>query len=428
MPIAVAASSSGWAAGRPAAERMPPSRDDSVGGFRRIGIVAWSLLGTLLLLGAIGWVLARFSFLLPAVVLALAVTFVLNPVVTWLENRGLARWMGSCLSYLAVTGALTLIGFLLIPSLAEQGRELADDFPTIYDDLVADVEGFADRVGLTVDLPDYDELRDRISEQQGDFFDEQWGRISEITLGILETALLLVLGPVIAFYLLLDLPSVRRRFFRLVPISYRDEVAHLGRLLGGAVGGFLRGQVLVALIVGVMTSVGFLLIGLPFWLLIGLIAGFLNIIPFVGPWVGGALGVGVALATRDVETAVYAGLVALVVQQIDNHFVSPTVLRATVKIHPGVIILGLIAGGSLFGFWGLVLVVPVMATTKIVIGHFWRTRVLGEPWQETEDLVTIDAPPDTLLSRVLRRTRELRDRPDLPGEGPDDSGGATPGG
>jgi predicted PurR-regulated permease PerM len=400
---------------------------DTVGGFRKAGIVVWSLLGTLLLLGAVGWVLVRFAFLLPAVVLALVVTFVLNPVVSWLQQRGMARWMGSCLSYLVLAGLLTLVGFLVIPSMAEQGRQLADDFPAIYDDLVTDLENFGDRIGLEIDLPSYDELRERIEEQQDGFFEDQMGRITEITLGVLETLLLVIVGPVIAFYLLLDLPSVRRSFMSLVPDRQRAEVAYVGRELGRAVGGFLRGQVLVAMIVGVMTSVGFLAIDLPFWLLIGMIAGFLNIIPFVGPWVGGALGVGVALATRDPQTALWAGLVALVVQQIDNHFVSPTVLRVTVRIHPGLIILGLIAGGSLFGFWGLVLAVPVMAATKIVTGHYWRTRVLGESWEEaTEAIIAEGEPPRTLLNRMLHRSGEDVAVPQRPeGEAPDEASGET---
>jgi predicted PurR-regulated permease PerM len=400
---------------------------DTVGGFRKAGIVVWSLLGTLLLLGAVGWVLVRFAFLLPAVVLALVVTFVLNPVVSWLQQRGMARWMGSCLSYLVLAGLLTLVGFLVIPSMAEQGRQLADDFPAIYDDLVTDLENFGDRIGLEIDLPSYDELRERIEEQQDGFFEDQMGRITEITLGVLETLLLVIVGPVIAFYLLLDLPSVRRSFMSLVPDRQRAEVAYVGRELGRAVGGFLRGQVLVAMIVGVMTSVGFLAIDLPFWLLIGMIAGFLNIIPFVGPWVGGALGVGVALATRDPQTALWAGLVALVVQQIDNHFVSPAVLRVTVRIHPGLIILGLIAGGSLFGFWGLVLAVPVMAATKIVTGHYWRTRVLGESWEEaTEAIIAEGEPPRTLLNRMLHRSGEDVAVPQRPeGEAPDEASGET---
>jgi len=153
-----------------------------------------------------------------------------------------------------------------------------------------------------------------------------------------------------------------------------------------------------------MTSFGFWLVGLPFWLLIGMIAGLLNIIPFVGPWVGGTLGVLVALATTDLQTALWTGLVALIVQQIDNHFVSPTVLRATVRLHPALIILGLIAGASLGGFWGVVLTVPLMATVKIITGHFWRTRVLDQSWEEASEDVFVDySTEETILGRIRAR-------------------------
>jgi predicted PurR-regulated permease PerM len=172
--------------------------------------------------------------------------------------------------------------------------------------------------------------------------------------------------------------------------------------LSHAVGGFLRGQLVVALIVGLMTSFGFWIIGLDFWLLIGMIAGFLNIIPFVGPWVGGGLGVLVGLATADAGTAVAAAIVAALVQQIDNHFISPTVLRVTVRLHPATIILALLIGGTLGGLLGVLLAVPVVAAIKIVIGHFWRTRVLGQTWEEvTEALIEDHRTTETFI--VKRR-------------------------
>jgi predicted PurR-regulated permease PerM len=380
-----------------------PLRSADGGGLRRLGAGSWNLLGALLLIGAILWILSQIAFLLPAVVLALATIYILNPVVSRLQERGVARWIGSCLAYLGVLGLLTLVGFLVIPSIAEQGAELADNFPTIYDDLVADLESFADNIGLSLDLPDYEQLQEDFSEGQDSFLEDRLGQITDITLGVLETLLLIVLAPVIAFYVLLDLPTQRSNTRHLIPERYRAELAHLVHQLGTAVGGFLRGQLFVAIIVGVMTSFGFWLIDLPFWLLIGMIAGFLNIIPFVGPWVGGFLGVAIALATRDLQVAVWAGLVALTVQQIDNHFVSPTVLRATVRIHPAAIILGLIAGASLGGFWGVLLAVPLMASFKIVVGHYWRTRVLGETWEQASEALIVEHPTgETLISRIRR--------------------------
>jgi predicted PurR-regulated permease PerM len=379
---------------------------ESESGLRRLGIAAWSILGTILLLAALIWLLARVWVIVPPIVFAIAIIYVLNPVVNRLAEHGVARWLGSCLSYAVLAGVLTLVGFLAIPSIANQAAELADDFPMIYDDIVTDLEGFAADIGLDdVDLPDFEHLQDEISE--GGFFSDQLRRITEVTLGVIETILLLTLAPVIAFYVLLDLPTMRRKAVELIPPGRRAEISHVGGELGTAVGGFLRGQLLVALIVGVMTSVGFWIVGLPFWLLIGMIAGFLNIIPFVGPWVGGILGVLVALATRDLQTALWAGLVALVVQQVDNHFVSPTVLRATVRLHPAAIVLGLVAGAAIGGFWGVLLTVPVMASVKIIAGHYWRTRVLGQTWEEAEEaLIDLDPQPDTFITRLIEGDEE----------------------
>jgi predicted PurR-regulated permease PerM len=382
---------------------------------RSLGTLAWSLLGTFLLLAAFVWVITKVWIIVPPLVIAIAIVYVLNPVVSKLQQKGIARWLGSCLSYLGLMGVFTLIGFLVFPSIADQARELADNFPAIYDDLAVDLETFAGTLGFdSLDVPDYEELRERFTDGQGSFFADQFERITDLTLDVLEAVFLLLLAPVVAFYLLIDLPSVRAKTMALIPEMRRGEIAHVGRQLGTAVGGFLRGQLVVALIVGVMTSFGFWLVDLPFWLLIGMIAGFLNIIPFVGPWVGGTLGVLVALATRDLQTAAWTGLVALIVQQVDNHFVSPTVLRATVRLHPALIILGLILGAALGGFWGVVLAVPVMASVKIVAGHYWRTRALGESWEEASEAMIIEHPaPESILGR-RRSSGEVSDDSETP--------------
>jgi predicted PurR-regulated permease PerM len=201
--------------------------------------------------------------------------------------------------------------------------------------------------------------------------------------------------------------------------------------------------VLVALIVGVMMSFGFWVIDLDFWLIIGMIGGFLNIIPFVGPWVGGALGVAVGFVTASPTTAFWAGVVAVVVQQIDNNFVSPTVLRATVRLHPAVVILVLLLGGAIGGLWGVLLAVPAMAAIKIVGGHLWRTRVLGQSWEEATEALMVGPPTPVPLRTRRRRTEEPAppgargptppvgrdvavgdDLPDVPADGVDGDGGS----
>ena len=228
-------------------------------------------------------------------------------------------------------------------------------------------------------------------------------QLGTITSSVLEVLLILLVGPVLAFYFLIDLPSVQKRLVEVFPEDNREEASHVGRQLNTAIGGFLRGQLVVAFLVGVMLTFGYWLIGLEFWLLIGLIGGLLNIVPFLGPWVGGFLGVLVAVATGDVSTAIWAIVVAVVVQQIDNNFVSPTVLRATVRLHPSVILISLILGGVLAGIWGVIIAVPVVASIKILLGHWWRTRVLDQTWEEASEAMFEEPDP---LPR-LRRTGEM---------------------
>jgi hypothetical protein len=133
---------------------------------------------------------------------------------------------------------------------------------------------------------------------------------------------------------------------------------------------------LVALLVGILSAVGFALIGLPFWLIIGAIAGFFNLVPLVGPFIGGGLGFFIGSVTGGVQLGLKAALVELIVQQIDNHFISPNVMRRTVELHPVTVMLSIIAGGALAGFWGVLLVVPAVAVAKLILGHLWSTRVL----------------------------------------------------
>ena len=191
-----------------------------------------------------------------------------------------------------------------------------------------------------------------------------------------------MLAPIIAFYLLIDLPRLRTVAESLVPERSKREVMHVARRLNRAIGGFFRGQLMVAIIVGLMVSVGLAVIDLPFWLIIGMVAGLFNVIPLIGPWVGAIPAIVIALTTRDVSTALWVVAIMAGAQQIDNHFISPMVMRRAVRLHPAAVMLALLAGGSLGGFLGLLLAVPAAAALKIVFGHLWRTHVLGEPFEE----------------------------------------------
>ena len=390
----------------PPGQRRTTQRVDLWAVVTKAGMGAWSIVGILALIWAAIWVVGRAEILIAPVVLSVALIYILNPIVGRLEGRGLPRVLGGLVAFVVLIGVVVLLGFLVVTSLTSQAQSFGTDLPTLYTNTADQLQGLLDSVGFeNVELPSYEEVQDFIDdpENQDRFISAITGRIGAVTSGILEAILVFFIAPVLAFYVLIDLPRIRRETEELIPDYNRDEVIHVSRNLGHAVGGFLRGQVLVSIIVGVMTSVGFAIIGLDFWLIIGMTAGFLNIIPFVGPWVGGFLGFTVGLVDGDLKKALAAALVALIVQQIDNNFISPTVLRATVRLHPAVVILALLLGGAVGGLWGVLLAVPVTASVKIIAGHLWRTRVLGESWDEASDALILEADERNTLLRKLRR-------------------------
>ena len=358
---------------------------------RRAGQVSWAVVGVVALLAVlavIGWTV---RVIFPPLILAGAIVFILNPLVTGLQHRHVPRAVGTGLTYLTFFAVLGTIGFLMAPLVTTQLDELEDEWPHVR----ADIENWInDRAEDTEDsfisLPTVDEIENEFGTE-GETLSEQVDRVRELGVRVFHVALIFFLAPIIAFYLLVDLPHLRRVAESLVPEQSRTEVLVVARRLNRAVGGFFRGQLLVALIVGVIVSVGLAIIDLPFWVLVGMVAGVFNIIPLIGPWIGAVPGVIIALTTRDVSTAVWVAVIMAGAQQIDNHFISPLVMQRAVKLHPAAVMLALLAGGTLGGFFGLLLAVPVAAVLKIVLGHLWRTYVLGEP---IEDIATEWAADD----------------------------------
>lgn len=406
--------------------------------FAVAGKAAWALLGVAAALAVVFWIGWQFRVVFPPLVLAGAIVFILNPIVTALANRGVPRAGGTALSYLGFVGILVLAGFLIAPLVQTQGEELADEWPSIRDDLEERWDSLADRSkedNWFVEIPTVDEIRDQLGgstpqeveafdeaiaeaedalnendrggvatrlgdaagairpqlEQEGGFT-EQLDTVREIGTRIFEVGLIFILAPIIAFYLLVDLPHIGVIMRRLVPERARPQVFHVAHRLNHTIGGYFRGQLAVAMIVGAMVSLGLGILGLQFWIIVGMIAGLFNMIPLIGPWVGAIPGVAIAITTEDFGTALWVVAIMTIAQQIDNHFISPLVMQRTTSLHPAVVMLALLAGGTLGGFFGLLLAVPLTATIKVVVGHLWAVYVLEVP---VDDVLAADddAPP-----------------------------------
>lgn len=376
---------------------------------RRAGAVCWALCGVaalLVVLGLIAWVV---RVIWPPLILAGAIVFLLNPVVTALQRRHLPRAVGTAASYLGVAALLVLTVLLVAPLATKQYDDLAERWPDIRQDLEDSINDLAQRSvddNWPIEIPTYAELEGQLrgnrtidsngdgrvsAEEKQDRFADQLATARELLLRVFHVGIIFVLAPIIAFYLLVDLPHIRTSARALVPERARGDVMVVSRRLSHAIGGYFRGQLAVAIVVGTLASIGMLVIDLPFWLIVGMIAGLFNMIPLIGPWVGAVPGIVIALTTGGgLSQAIAVAAVMAGVQQIDNHFISPIVMQRAVKLHPAVVMLALLAGGTLGGFFGLLLAVPAAAVLKILVGHAWRHLVLEQPLDEMEALWDAD--------------------------------------
>jgi predicted PurR-regulated permease PerM len=387
---------------------------------RRLGITSWSITGIALVVAGIVWLLYLLRILWPPLVLAGAVVYLMSPLVDRMQKWRIHRLLGSFVSYLLFLGLGVLFGFLVVPIIGDQLAEFADQIPQLVDDIGVFLVDLGERLGLSVGAGS---ALDTLQEWLADFFNQEsiqqmLTQVGTFARAGLDVLVILALGPVLAFYILVELPGFKERSRLLIPERARPEVVHVVSQVARVVGGFVRGQLLVALIVGILSSVGLALLGVPFWLLIGLIAGFLNVIPFIGPFAGGFLAAVVSLVFRDFSTALWSVVMFTAVQQFDNHVISPNILRSRVQLNPVFILLALLLGSSIGGFFGLLVAVPVAAGLRVILGHLWRTRVLEESWDEAAEAMITEYEPPQRESLVGRRRRAIELGEEFPaGEG-----------
>lgn len=337
-------------------------------------------------IGALGvfiltiWVLS--GMLLPFLA-GLAVAYFLDPVADWLERRGLPRWAAASAILLMFIVVLVLSMVVIIPILANQLLGLIAKFPTYvtqFQAIVAQLsEGWLGRfVGDR--LPD-------IQKSLSDFIGQGASLASGIAGSLLSggQALLgavgvLVITPVVAFYLLLDWDHMVARIDSWLPRQHLDVIRSICRDIDTAIAGFVRGQATVCLLLGLFYGTGLTFTGLSFGFLIGLGAGLISFIPYVGSVLGLVVAMIVALVQfwPDWHMLVAVAAIFAVGQFIEGNILSPRLVGQSVGLHPVWLMFALLAFGSLFGFVGLLIAVPVAAAIGVLL-RFAMAQYLGSP-------------------------------------------------
>lgn len=308
-----------------------------------------------------------------------ALAYVLDPIADRLERAGLSRPVAVSIIALVAVLIVVLLFLLVIPTLVGQATQLFQTAPTLFVELQS---------WLTERFPGLMDADSPIRRQLIAFGQAIQERGGQILNGVLNSAMsvinllvLIIVVPVVAFYLLLDWDKMKARIDEMLPRDHAPVIRQIAGDIDRTLASFMRGQGTVCLILGTGYAVALMLVGLNFGLVVGFVAGLISFIPYVGALVGGALALGLALFQFWGDWLMIGAVAAIFFagQFIEGNILSPRLVGKSVGLHPVWLIFALSVFGSVFGFVGMLVAVPIAAmlgvVTRFLVGQYKGGRL-----------------------------------------------------
>jgi HAD superfamily hydrolase (TIGR01509 family) len=349
----------------------------------------------LVLIGLIAFVLYGVRTVLAPLILASLFAYIVAPVVSWLKRHlHIPRGLGTLLIYLVVLGLLAAAPAVLIPTVVSNVNDLVNSLNNIVNNALAwlDQTQQITILGRSIPLPalelppiNFDRIitliQQGISPVAGGFF--------SVLRALGSAVASFLFMAVVAFYLMVDAERIAPALVRLAPPSHRQEAEKLLQRINATWNAFVRGQLLLSLTVGVVTGVTMAGLGVRFAVALGIVAGVLEIVPGLGPILSAIPAVLLALfegaaslpLTHFWAAVVVAGAYVLI-QQLENNLLVPRILGASLELHPLVVIVGVLAGATLWGVLGALLAAPTISTLRVVMSYLYRKLLDLEPFPE----------------------------------------------
>lgn len=328
----------------------------------------------LLSLLAFFWILSYSGMVLTPLILSILLSVLLNPLVVMLEGRGFGRTAAVALVMSVITMALAVALVFLAPVIFHELKTLSgllkNQTPaTLLDKLKALLQQhlpWLKNTGLTT----------QIMGRAENFLYSLLNQSIRLLPSIIPVAIALVLIPFMTFFLLKDGRRLKKSFIQVLPNRYFEMAVSLLHKIDGQLGSFIRGQMLVSLCIGILAITALAILKVPYFFLIGSVAGLANMIPYFGPIVGAIPAIILNVIDKgSIRAAIYVIVAFLIIRLIDDTLVSPNILGHSLKIHPLLVIIAIFTGGEMFGIMGLLLCIPVTAIAKVTIQELaWNIK------------------------------------------------------
>jgi len=335
----------------------------------------WFWLAIFLIFSALLYLLA--PILLPFVAGAL-LAYLGDPLVDRMEKLNISRTLAVVVVFFVLFLMILPLVLFLIPLVESQVKLLLEKAPGYIDWVMVNLEPTLQKTfGVNIPALEIDQLKETFSNQfssAGTFFKGLIRTVTHSGFVVASWAANLFLIPVISFYLLRDWDRLVEYMHDLLPRDIEPTVIRLVKESDEVLGAFLRGQMMVMLALGTIYAIGLKIVGLEFSLLIGMLAGILSFIPYMGLVVGIVVaGIAVMLQTHDAMNLVWVALVFGVAQMIEGMLLTPLLVGDRIGLHPVAVIFAVLAGGQLFGFFGILLALPVFAVLAVIMRYFHKT-------------------------------------------------------
>lgn len=332
----------------------------------RLGAYSWRLIA----IGVVAWVVLRLLVEVSVVVFPVAVatmlTVVLSGPAQWLRRRGARPLVAAWAVFLTFIGAIVLVGFLIVPTVADEFGDLGPTVEDAYDDVQ---DWIVDDSPFDVDRRRLEELKEQAGDAISDAASGSSALVVRSALLVVEVVAGLILALVLTFFFVKDGERFQQWALARLPAERHDVTRRLAARAWATLGAYIRGSAILGVLEGIIIGTTVWLAGGALAIPVGIVTFAAAFVPFVGAIVAGVLAVAVTLATAGPGQALVVAAVALVVQQLDNDFLAPFIFGKALEIHPVVILLAIASGGALAGLAGAFLAVPLTATVVNVLAE-----------------------------------------------------------